>query len=246
MENTSLMKNKCEYMIVTVFIIIFCIVSILCVAKNDDYLDTTIYNDMGIGVVDIETFMANNMDDLYDLYHINHINHIDDTDNIDNVPQQYSLISNEIKRMNIANIIKISNNIKKIIIDRIMKYGVSCQSMNGAEYQVFANINLTLTCITDPYSIEEDILLDITEYITNVLKNKYNINISPYIVITDLRRVLNLNESLIYPLQYSHLYTIHGAQYFTRQMLVQLVNTNIKIKNALQTILSRQGIIIED
>lgn len=222
----SAYSKKCEYFLIIFFIIIFGTILLICMIKNDNE---------HFGSKKIK---QNNFANIH--------KYIDPDDDIYENPMSNTTYPLVVNRIKVSDGMKMILDIKNIIINGIIKYGIVCQKMDGSENTVFAGgINLTLSCITDPYSIEEDLILDITNYITNVIKKKFNINISPYTVIDDLKRVLNLTENIIYPLQYSHLYTVHGEQYFTRRTLSRLVNTNLKVDNALYTVLSRRGITME-
>lgn len=142
--------------------------------------------------------------------------------------------------------IDMMTDIKKIIVDKIVEYGTTCQQMNGDEVGFSdGKINISLACVSDPYAVEEDIVLEVTKYIRTVIKNKFNIDLSPYIVIADLLRELNLLEGVIYPSQHSHLYTVHRVQYTNRRIIEQIVNTNINVRHVLYTVLSRRNITLE-
>lgn len=131
-----------------------------------------------------------------------------------------------------------------IIIDKIIEYARACSDMNGADGMSDGKINMTLACVNDPYVLEEDTNYEIAKYIIRTIRKMFNITMTPYIVIADLMRHLNLLEAVIYPLQFSGLYTIHGIQYTNRNMIKRMVETNLKVKDVLYTILSRRNIII--
>lgn len=155
----------------------------------------------------------------------------------------------ELDDKNTTNYIKTSDfnklvaNIKILIVDEIIKKGKVCQDLNGSEVGFGDECqHMTLSCITDPFSLEEEIALKIAKMIIDNVKKEFNINLSPYAVLTDIMRHLNLLEGVIYPLQYTKLYTVHRINYFNSRMVFRMVNDNVDVKNVLYNILSRRGI----
>lgn len=135
--------------------------------------------------------------------------------------------------------------IRRIIINKLVQYGKICQNMHGDEVKLADGKQaLSLACQNNPWEIEESIIMNIVEYLRSFIQNKFNINLNPYIVIHDLMRHLNLLEGVIYPLQFSGLYTVHGVQYMNENIVTQMVNTNLDVKNVLLSILGRRGITL--
>ena len=64
------------------------------------------------------------------------------------------------------------------------------------------------------------------------------------IIIHDLMTHLNLLEKVIYPLQNSNLYTLHGIQYITVNSIKNIVTNNLVVKDVLYTVLSRRNITV--
>ena len=147
--------------------------------------------------------------------------------------------------MNNADFVKMVNNIKQIIVNTIVEYGAKCNDMNGYTFSDrLEQQQLTFTCYSDMNEIEENIILRITSYIIKTVKSLTNINLNPYYLVNIMKLHLGLKEGLVYPLGYSELYTKHGVQYFTKNMIISKVNTNLDINNTLFTIISNRGIVL--
>lgn len=132
--------------------------------------------------------------------------------------------------------------IKNIIIKSIIDHAESCQQMNGDDKLGDGHHNRSLSCQTDPWGVEEEIVLKITQFIREHIKNKFNINLNHYHIIHDLMRHLNLLEAVIYPLRYSGLFTVHGIQYTSEKSIKQRVHFNLDVKDVLYTIITRRNI----
>jgi hypothetical protein len=130
--------------------------------------------------------------------------------------------------------------IKKIVYQDMINYAKVCASMNGVDGP--ETNQLTIQCITDPASIHQEIVENIADFVINHVKEHHKINLNPYQVVGDFMVNLGLLDFVINPLLYSNLYTVNGLQYFTKNMLAQKVNGNLKIRDVLYTTLSRRGI----
>jgi hypothetical protein len=139
----------------------------------------------------------------------------------------------------------IVDNVREIIINDLVKYGKICQEMNGDEVKMAdGNYALSLMCNNNPWEIEKEIVNNIVKSIRDIIQKRFNINMNPYLLYHDISRNLNLLEGVIYPLQYSGLYTIHGIQYINKDVIRNKVNRNLDIKDTLLTALSRRDIIL--
>jgi hypothetical protein len=193
----------------------------------------------------------NFFDDVYpksiERYKANNINNTD-VDFLDIITDNnFSLQThrNIVHRLNSSEFIDIVEQINVIISDKIIAYTKLCQGMNGDDALLpNEKYSLNLACHIDAWSIEEDIVKDITKYIIKYIKIKFNMNLNPYHIIHDLMRHLNLLEAIIYPLKYSGLYTVHGIQYTNEKYIRQKVDTHLDIKDVLYTTLTRRDIIL--
>lgn len=153
------------------------------------------------------------------------------------------LILHQIKTSEVVTLIR---DIHNIISDKIISYAKTCRDMQGSEIKLQDGVRaLSLACVTDSNALKEDIIQDIFEYIHGYIKKRFKINMNPYAVLFDLDRQLNLLEAVIYPLQFSNLYTVHGIQYTTEEWIRRKVEENLKVKDVLMTIISRRNIEIE-
>lgn len=148
------------------------------------------------------------------------------------------------KTMITDNFIKMSNDIKQIVIDMIIEYAKKCNDMNGDEKVGITNYTLTLACNNDPEDMEQNIVNSITEYIRKEILNKYNVKINRLIIIHDLMKHLNLLEHVIYPLYNSKLYTLNDMQYITVDNIKKIVSNNLEVNNVLYTIITRGNISV--
>jgi hypothetical protein len=130
--------------------------------------------------------------------------------------------------------------IKNIIYNDIINYAKTCSTMNGSDGP--EPNQMTLQCIADTMSMKDEITNHIAEYIIDQIGNKFNINLNPYQVIGDFMVNLDLINDVINPLLSSGLYTIHGIQYFDKNMLTNIISSNQDIQNVLYTTLQHRGI----
>lgn len=149
--------------------------------------------------------------------------------------------------------------IKTAIANKIIDYATTCQEMHGpvakqgpmsgpSNYPAILHDGkkgLTLACVTDPYDLKNKIIDDVYEIIYKYIKSKFDINMNGYAVYHDLNMHLNLMEGIIYPLQYSGLYTVHGVQYTNERWIRDKIRTDINVKDTLLTVLSRRNIELE-
>jgi hypothetical protein len=138
--------------------------------------------------------------------------------------------------------------IKDTIASKIIERARTCQEMHGTEAKPRLGDGkraLTLACETDPYSLQDDIIDAIYELIYQYVKKKFGINLNPYLVHHDLYNQLNLLEGVIYPLQYSGRYTVHGVQYTNEDWIRNKVQADIDVRHALFSVISRRNIEIE-
>jgi len=160
----------------------------------------------------------------------------------DNLNGKYNMAP---QYMNNTDFIKMVNNIRQIIINTVIEYGKNCNDMNGHTFSDrLEQHQLTFKCYSDMNEIEENIILRITTYIIKIIKSMADINLNPYYLVNIMKLHLGLKEGLLYPLGYSELYTKHGVQYFTKNMVSDKVNTNLDINNVLFTIISSRGIVL--
>jgi hypothetical protein len=138
--------------------------------------------------------------------------------------------------------VTMNETIKQIVIDMILDYANNCKGMNGSDGIGNNDTILTLACNTDPWSMEHNIVLKITDYIKDEISRLLHINMNKLIILHDLMRHLNLLEQVIYPLQNSNLYTLHGIQYITVNSIKNIINNNLRVKDVLYTVLSRKNI----
>jgi hypothetical protein len=138
------------------------------------------------------------------------------------------------------------NSIRTIVYQDLLKFQSVCRDMNqvhtdGPE-KAADDKQYTLVCLGDMSDLQASILDHIVMYIVDHIKEKYNININPYAMRSDLMLNLHLLDAVIYPIAYSGLYTVHGIQYFTESMLKQQISENLKIRDVLYSTLLRRGI----
>ena len=150
------------------------------------------------------------------------------------------------KTMTNDNFIILVNSIKKIVIDTITEYAKKCNDINGNEKLGADDYTLTLACNIDPFYMEQNIVNKITDYIIDETLLRYNVKINRLITIHHLMKHLELIDTVIYPLQNSNLYTVHGIQYITVNYIKNAVENNLEIHDVLYTILSRANIVIAD
>jgi hypothetical protein len=131
-------------------------------------------------------------------------------------------------------------NLQTLIVTTLKEQALTCSDMNGSDG--LEKKHMTFNCINDVGSIQNIVIGRLTSYIIKYIKYFYNINMNPQLIISDFKNNLNLLDNLIYPLLYSHFYTVHGINYFTDNMLINKVTNNLKLKNVLYTILQRRGI----
>lgn len=155
----------------------------------------------------------------------------------------HRLIVNQISNIEFIALI---TEIKDIIASKIIDRAKTCQDMHGTEDKLGdGKQTLTLACETDPYELQDEIIASIYELLYDYIKKRFNIHLNPYIVYHDLYRTLNLMEAVIYPLQYSGLYTVHGVQYTTERWIRNKVQNDINVGDTLFTTISRRNIDIE-
>lgn len=136
--------------------------------------------------------------------------------------------------------------IEAFISNTIIDQARTCQAMHGDEVQLHdGKRGLSLACVTDPYDLRDQIIDGIYEMIYQYVKSRFGINMNPYVVYHDLHMHLGLMEGVIYPLQYSGLYTVHGVQYTNEDWIRTKVHDNIDVRHVLFTVLSRRNIEIE-
>lgn len=138
--------------------------------------------------------------------------------------------------------------IKAQIADKLISYATTCKEMHGHESKPRlgdGKRTLTLECVSDPYALQDELIKDTYNLIYDYIKDKFNINLNAYSVHHDLHMHMNLMEGLIYPLQYSGLYTVHGVQYTTADWIRNKVQNDIDVRNILMTVFSRRNIEIE-
>lgn len=148
------------------------------------------------------------------------------------------------KTMTTKSFVTMNENIKQIVIDMITDYANKCKGMNGSDGLGDDKNTLTLVCNTDPWDIEKNIVEQITSYIETEVIKQFDIKIDRLIIIHDLMTHLNLLERVIYPLQNSNLYTLHGIQYITVDSIKNIVINNLLVKDVLYTVLSRRNITV--
>lgn len=146
------------------------------------------------------------------------------------------------KTMTTDMFVTINETIKQIVIDMVIDYANNCKGMNGSDGLGDNKTTLTLACNTDPWDMEQNIVARITDYIEKEVLRLFDIKMSRLIIVHDLMRHLNLLETVIYPLQNSNLYTLHGIQYITTDSIKNIVTNNLEVKDVLYTILSRRNI----
>jgi hypothetical protein len=164
--------------------------------------------------------------------------------NEDDMDQIYGMVNgiadSPVKLISTKDFDQMTTEIKKIIYVDIINYANTCSSMNGSDGP--EPNQMTLQCISDTMSIKEDITNHIAEYIIDHISDKFNINLNPYQVVGDFMVNLDLINDVINPLLFSGLYTVHGIQYFDKNMLSKIISSNQDIQNVLYTTLQRRGI----
>jgi hypothetical protein len=141
---------------------------------------------------------------------------------------------------------EIVNEMKEIIFRKVIEYGELCKGTNGLD--ILQKTQYSLGCYSDVAKIEDGIVMEISRYVIDYIKVKFNVNINPYQIVDDMKNHLELLETVIYPLSNTGLYTLYGEQYFTKSTIKRIINNDFLIKNVLYTTLSRRGIdvIIDD
>jgi hypothetical protein len=143
-------------------------------------------------------------------------------------------------------LIALITEIKAYIANTIIKFAKTCQNMHGDEVQLHdGKRGLSLACVSDPYALKDQIIDGVYEMIYQFIKSRFNINMNPYVVYHDLNMHMGLMERIIYPLQFSGLYTVHGVQYTNEDWIRNKVHDNIDVRHVLFTVFSRRNIEIE-
>jgi hypothetical protein len=220
-------SDKCQYenkLIIIIVVLILLIFLIFCQNDNTHLLQHPFQHQNAYEYE--ERFVANYDSDI-DLFDIN--------------KDGYKLVDNY---MTVTEFSKMTNQIKLIVSNEIIKYGKQCQAINGEEKDKIETQQLTLNCQNDVVGMEKDIIYAISNYVIDYIKNRYHIDINPYQIINNFYIHLDLKEDIIYPLLYSNLYTINGIQYFSKHMARKIVNENLHIDDLLYTTITRRGIIV--
>jgi hypothetical protein len=187
-----------------------------------------------------------NNENFYQSDELDHLNHsIDYTNAYDNennmVGMRNKIVDNYIT---VDEFNEMVDSIKVIIKLNIIKYARECDKLNGDSTTLINNKQFTIVCNNNPWEMEENIIIEIMKYIIAYCENNFKISINPYQIIHTCMRHLNLLEGLIYQLQNSQIYTIHGYQYFTESLLDDKINKNLHINDVLHTLLSKRGVIV--
>jgi len=149
------------------------------------------------------------------------------------------------KYMLVSDFVQMVTIIRRMVLDMIIDFGTKCQTADGNTVRDRIEPHQkSLSCYDDIVDIEERIILKITGYIYSYIKERFNINLNPYLSVNLMKIHLNLLESVLYPLAYSTLYTEHGIQYFNESLVKDKVYNNLQINDVLFTILSSRGIIL--
>jgi hypothetical protein len=143
-------------------------------------------------------------------------------------------------------LIALITEIEAYISNTIIKFAKTCQDMHGDEVQLHdGKRGLSLACVTDPYALKDQIIDGVYEMIYQFVKSRFDINMNPYVVYHDLNMHMGLMEGVIYPLQFSGLYTVHGVQYTNEAWIRTKVHDNIDVRHVLFTVFSRRNIELE-
>lgn len=154
-------------------------------------------------------------------------------------------LNSPLKYMTTGDFNKMIAKIRKIVYDDIISYSKVCADMNGVDGP--EPNQMTLKCNVDPDAMQEDIVNHVSLYVISYVKESHGVNLNPYQVTGDFRIHLRLLEDIIYPLMYNDLYTVHGIQYFDKNMLGEKVYFNLQIRDVLFTTLLRRGIeVLQD
>jgi hypothetical protein len=181
----------------------------------------------------------NEYDDLYGMPNTNRTNLLDDGMATNYLPA--------------SEFLKIVSQINQKIITVIVGYGKMCQGTNGEDlfmgnenkrYSGNSENRVSLNCVTNSQEIEDEALMGVYKIIFNEMYNRFKIKFNLHMVMHDLYNDLDLLEGIIYPLQYSQLYTVHGVQYTTVQNIQKMVDTQLRTKDVLYTIISRRGVVL--
>ena len=129
--------------------------------------------------------------------------------------------------------------IKIIIFYDIMNYAKVCADMNGSDGP--ESNQMTIQC-AEPTAIKSEITNHVAEYIINTIRQKFNINLNPYQVVGDFMNNLDLIRDIIDPLLNTNIYTVHGIQYFDKNMLNNIIYSYQDIQDVLYTTLQKRGI----
>ncbi|VBB18614.1 hypothetical protein YASMINEVIRUS_1077 [Yasminevirus sp. GU-2018] len=150
------------------------------------------------------------------------------------------LLQSPMRYMTVNEFNKMVSDIQDLVIDKISDLVQTCSDMNGSDG--LQKDHMTFTCLADTDDIEEQVVALIVAYIGSSIKKKYGINMNPYLVTSVFMNHLDLLDGVVYPLLYSKHFTVHGINYFTRDMLVEKVHQNLKINDVLYTTLLKRGI----
>jgi hypothetical protein len=138
---------------------------------------------------------------------------------------------------------KLEDTISDTIYNTIIKRAMQCGEIDRTDgVKVRPDTQLTLTCLTSPEELQDLIITNVTNLLIDYVHKKHQITLNEYYVASMMYTQLHLMDSLIYPLLMTKQYTLYGISYFTRQMVRQMINQNIKIHDILYTILGSRGI----
>lgn len=132
------------------------------------------------------------------------------------------------------------NTIREIVINQITTLVQTCQTMNGEDVSIKSQ--LRFECLEDFEDMQSKVIDAIVFYVVVLIKKRFDLNLNSYLVKSDFMLNLNLLEDVVYPLLYSRLYTVHGINYFTKAMLKDKVDRNLKVNDVLYTTLLRRGV----
>ena len=132
--------------------------------------------------------------------------------------------------------------LKRILVAVLVKKGQGCSDMTGEEKEAQLPQQLSLACYTDAESIKEELIIVMTKYLIQYVKQRFKINLNPYQVINNFYVHLDLEEAIIDPLMYSQLYTMHGIQYYNEKLAKKIVDGNLHLNDVIFTTLQQRGI----
>jgi hypothetical protein len=143
---------------------------------------------------------------------------------------KYSINRPSIDKINIE---ELSDHLKMILYNKLVKMSQSCIPMNGTPSYKYGLTQMTLQCFNDEDEIQDILIYELSNGIQKYIK-KYHIhntiNIEHF-----LSRKLNLLEDVVYPIKHSKQYTLNGEQYTTKNKIIKIVD-NLKIDKILETI----------